>query len=738
MANLPAWLVDSRENVLKTQEWHNLTTNIYDAVDQHLAQSHVQYFTDLSDAEKSLVLERAARSLRGTTSGAPTPYDNLNKRVSDLLDKSVNNDVSRSLLKDDPLETKTDIILNKVCEGIVGLLRKWPDQKYKLHAFLNQPLPQPIRFVGWNLYLSNANHRQKFINDLANNPRSILSPMDAEIQRNCDSLVKTLPLAPDMMDSKGNMSAMKAILSYFHSMLSNKRDLADSEYYYAIPIVLSHNPPLSRSEKPYEKSLSILIEMYRTYLDTMPPALRDIYLNSSTHELEPWFRKVEIHLKEIDRPIYNHMRSILYPPDSPMSTTDDPYVLIFLKKCCYPWFKYISEKTYEKSLSILIEMYRTYLDTMPPVLRDIYLNSSTHELEPWFRKVEIHLKEIDRPIYNHMRSILYPPDSPMSTTDDPYVLIFLKKCCYPWFKYMFVGCLTTDPLLFVWDQYLITSDIPKFHDELIPAIAAAMIITLRDFLLKCKMTSEMETVLQHKTNIIITRQLQSVIVRFFLADFKNRIARSDFGPVIDPTEGRQWTSFNKDHVPQAANRPEQRLTDRERNEQNAQLERRLREEMVKRQETERTLQTKIDQLQREIDHMRYAAVPLTTQSVRAPTPAERYVVNPRSRPISPVKPITRQQQGNSPLHDLLRKVTHTYNRVAHGDGKNSVTLNEQTKNDIRVHKLDLKMAERQVVGRTLHVNEWNQLTEAEKQTYSQQMLEVVKTRIQNRYSDGRK
>ncbi|CAF3762307.1 unnamed protein product [Rotaria sordida] len=643
MANLPAWLVDSRENVLKTQEWHNLTTNIYDAVDQHLAQSHVQYFTDLSDAEKSLVLERAARSLRGTTSGAPTPYDNLNKRVSDLLDKSVNNDVSRSLLKDDPLETKTDIILNKVCEGIVGLLRKWPDQKYKLHAFLNQPLPQPIRFVGWNLYLSNANHRQKFINDLANNPRSILSPMDAEIQRNCDSLVKTLPLAPDMMDSKGNMSAMKAILSYFHSMLSNKRDLADSEYYYAIPIVLSHNPPLSRSEKPYEKSLSILIEMYRTYLDTMPPALRDIYLNSSTHELEPWFRKVEIHLKEIDRPIYNHMRSILYPPDSPMSTTDDPYVLIFLKKCCYPWF-----------------------------------------------------------------------------------------------KYMFVGCLTTDPLLFVWDQYLITSDIPKFHDELIPAIAAAMIITLRDFLLKCKMTSEMETVLQHKTNIIITRQLQSVIVRFFLADFKNRIARSDFGPVIDPTEGRQWTSFNKDHVPQAANRPEQRLTDRERNEQNAQLERRLREEMVKRQETERTLQTKIDQLQREIDHMRYAAVPLTTQSVRAPTPAERYVVNPRSRPISPVKPITRQQQGNSPLHDLLRKVTHTYNRVAHGDGKNSVTLNEQTKNDIRVHKLDLKMAERQVVGRTLHVNEWNQLTEAEKQTYSQQMLEVVKTRIQNRYSDGRK
>lgn len=88
--------------------------------------------------------------------------------------------------------------------------------------------------------------RQKFIADLANNPRSVLSPMDSDIQRNCDSLVKTLPLMGDMIESKGNMSAMKAMLSYYHALFANKRDLADSEYYYAIPIVLSHNPPLSR------------------------------------------------------------------------------------------------------------------------------------------------------------------------------------------------------------------------------------------------------------------------------------------------------------------------------------------------------------------------------------------------------------------------------------------------------------------------------------------------------------
>ncbi|CAF4696340.1 unnamed protein product [Rotaria socialis] len=160
--------------------------------------------------------------------------------------------------------------------------------------------------------------------------------------------------------------------------------------------------------------------------------------------------------------------------------------------------------------------------------------------------------------------------------------------------------------------------------------------------------------------------------------------------------------------------------------------------MNKRQDNERSLQAKIEQLQYEIDQMKYSAGPMVTrQSIRAPTPIERYV-NPRSRPITPVKPVLQQQQGKSPVHDLLRKIAQTVNRVAHGEGKNSVALDEQTKHDIRVHKLDLKMAEREAVGRTLQANEWNQLSDQQKQVYSQRMLEVVKTRIQSRYTDGRK
>ena len=46
-----------------------MTKEIYDAVEQHLSQNHVSYFIDLSEAEKSLLLERAARSLSTADNG---------------------------------------------------------------------------------------------------------------------------------------------------------------------------------------------------------------------------------------------------------------------------------------------------------------------------------------------------------------------------------------------------------------------------------------------------------------------------------------------------------------------------------------------------------------------------------------------------------------------------------------------------------------------------------------------
>ena len=60
----PNWLQNSKAEIVDSEEWANVTQDLYDAIQQQLAQSHVTYFTDLTDAEKSLFMDRAAKSIQ--------------------------------------------------------------------------------------------------------------------------------------------------------------------------------------------------------------------------------------------------------------------------------------------------------------------------------------------------------------------------------------------------------------------------------------------------------------------------------------------------------------------------------------------------------------------------------------------------------------------------------------------------------------------------------------------------
>lgn len=81
----------------------------------------------------------------------------MQSKLSYLLDQSVNNQVAKKLIEENTFETKTDLVLDTTYEGIITLLRKHPDQKYKLRVFLNQFIPQQIKFLAWQLYFSNTN-----------------------------------------------------------------------------------------------------------------------------------------------------------------------------------------------------------------------------------------------------------------------------------------------------------------------------------------------------------------------------------------------------------------------------------------------------------------------------------------------------------------------------------------------------------------------------------------------------
>lgn len=54
-----------------------------------------------------------------------------------------------------------------------------------------------------------------------------------------------------------------------------------------------------------------------------------------------------------------------------------------------------------------------------------------------------------------------------------------------------IDCLSTETLLFLWDQYFITSDVPDFAEELLSSAAAATMIILRDYIFSCREVNAM-------------------------------------------------------------------------------------------------------------------------------------------------------------------------------------------------------------------------------------------------------
>ena len=76
--------------------------------------------------------------------------------MSVYLDQNLNEEVSRQLLEEAPIGTKSDLVIDFAEDGAMSLLKKWPEMKSKLLFCLNQPLPIRVRQLAWRLYLTNT------------------------------------------------------------------------------------------------------------------------------------------------------------------------------------------------------------------------------------------------------------------------------------------------------------------------------------------------------------------------------------------------------------------------------------------------------------------------------------------------------------------------------------------------------------------------------------------------------
>ncbi|XP_061196252.1 uncharacterized protein LOC133204520 [Saccostrea echinata] len=283
----PKWLLNCKQNIGDSKDWNVFLRELHDAIQQQLTESHVQYFSDLSEPEKELFMERATKALEGGTS-----YNNLMKKVSLLMDQSLNEEVSRQLLEDSPIDTKSDLIIENAEEGALSLLKKWPEMKEKLHVCLNQPLPPPLRQLAWRLYLSNTKVRKQYVDLLNTNPRAAISQYDYEISQKCEQLINSEPTFSDLRGSVGNFYGMKAVLSYHHSAQKTKNRLRDVDHLLVVPFLEVASSSIPRKEPPAGRVVALLVEEFETLMGGRPGFVEDSGSDLHNEEVRAFIDKV--------------------------------------------------------------------------------------------------------------------------------------------------------------------------------------------------------------------------------------------------------------------------------------------------------------------------------------------------------------------------------------------------------------------------------------------------------------
>ncbi|CAD5121079.1 DgyrCDS9617 [Dimorphilus gyrociliatus] len=238
-------------------------------------------------------MDRACKALENSDS-----FKKMYNSVAGCIDACLNREVSRQLLEDFPLDTKSDLILTQAQDGAISLLRKWPDMKYKLHVYLNHQLPSNLRLVAWRLFLENTKIRKEYTDILSTNPRYAISPQDLEISRTCEQLLIHESSFNELKGYVGAFYAMKAVLSYHHARMKTEKKLPSADFMLVIPFVQVSLPNISKREPATSSVAALLVEEYLTFMESRPNFMMHAAQKQSQEGLAAVAVKVGKHLKK--------------------------------------------------------------------------------------------------------------------------------------------------------------------------------------------------------------------------------------------------------------------------------------------------------------------------------------------------------------------------------------------------------------------------------------------------------
>lgn len=266
---LPTWLLLSKEDIIKSSEWKDLTSDLFDAVQQQLMENHVSYFSDLTDSEKIMFLDRAAKLVRdGST------YKNLVERVSGVLDRNLNEEVTKTLINPSNKYTKTQLLLEGASNTSTKLLQRWPDLKTKLYSCFNRPLPKSLRKAVWKICLANPLARQDYLEKVSRAKRDTDSVQDAAIGQKCQAFLSSESTFSEIASHPAVIDVMKSVLSYRQVVTKNASSIVDTDYLLVLPFL----KVLISDKNGYQvdsEEIASFAEVYFSFMDSRPPLMKD-------------------------------------------------------------------------------------------------------------------------------------------------------------------------------------------------------------------------------------------------------------------------------------------------------------------------------------------------------------------------------------------------------------------------------------------------------------------------------
>ncbi|XP_029194236.2 uncharacterized protein LOC114960135 [Acropora millepora] len=671
---LPSWLLLSKEDIAKSSEWNDLTSELFDAVKQQIAESHVSKFSDLTDSEKILFLDRAARLVRDGSS-----YKNLVQRVSGILDRNLNEDVVQTIFDPSNKYTKTQLLLEGASEATIKLLQRWPDLRTKMYTCLNRPLPNRLRKAMWKMCLADPIVRQRFLERALSNKRDTGSAQDAIIGQKCQAFLSSEEALREFASRPAVVEIMKSALSHRQFTTMGASSLVDTDFLLVLPF------------------------------------LKSLVLDSDVNQVD------------------------------------------------------------SQEIADFVEVYCTFMESRPPLMKDSRSKEFLVALTQYGKNVAAVLESKDQ----HLASSLQRVFSQGKSDQMAEGLAALMRSCA---RCMFVGFLSLNVVCYIWDQYILNLKLRSFH--CIAMFSAAMLMLLREKLLRCRNVKEAEGVLLSEGKTLSVRDFQQMIDRHFLEDWQKQVTqdyvdRSEL-PLVDPvaTVGRSmqpWSMWFLSQPPSRQRVEDRRLTReqreeerkrklieqqreeaRRRREEEAQTRRREQEMRREFQEEKNKERKQIAALERELERERTQRVSAEKQKneeiSRLKSEIAKYQVTPAHTPggipstsntgpsirdPAPVPP--RSQPRKSPRQEaeefvraLLGGAFHSLELVAHGSRQERTNLDVMTRKALETNSKDYREAMVEVFNRELHTDDWDRMEEEERSEKTTRLMTVLKEKRQER------